>query len=587
MDQNEQLALTLWQDLSAMSSADRRAWFKKNYSSTDPKVLKTLGYNFSSDVMAASAEQPALSKLLFGTATPPKSMGSVGAGMVYDVRGLEATLDEKAAKAVAASGNGPISTDLDGNPGEPSVAEQRAIDKAKKAEAQKVADAQNLPADRAEQLVDDQVNAADVSGRVLVPQWLTTLNGGVRPDEGLVDVLIKKWNEYNPQAPVSDESGLYKAMQVPDNPAVKHVAESVFIGEDPIMDYRVQLSGGRSVTIQSDQFQAAQQHFQGDFNAKELTFFVRMADRIDMKDGAGGVAWQPLAALSKALFQGSAGYDSNKTYDQTATANSGFKPDGGSSTPLYQNNAVKLEQAALKYKMGLAQYGNTGLAYIAALDPALAAKLATTDYTKWDPTDTWRAGQLFSQGGWRVENSNLGDMGYVTSTDPTTLAGLLGNDKNGLGPNGSTATRQMPDPVAMRQAARDMYKSLYLADPTDAQLDKFVSSVTAQVSGAAKDQTVDPAARIRDLIEKDGAHRELYGVMPKGMTESEYQGQFRAAASSMLGQEAPDPNVVRSGMRQGEYQTTVGAAAGSKKAWGNSTFLGRLATAAQVVAQNT
>jgi hypothetical protein len=132
-----------------------------------------------------------------------------------------------------------------------------------------------------------------------------------------------------------------------------------------------------------------------------------------------------------------------------------------------------------------------------------------------------------------------------------------------------------------------MYKSLYLQDPTDAQLDGFVSSVTSQVMGAADNQTIEPGARIRDLIEKDGAHRELYGAMPKGMTESEYQGQFRAGASSMLGQEAADPNVLRSGMRQGEYQTTVGAAAGSKKAWGNSTFLGRLASAAQVVAQNT
>jgi hypothetical protein len=55
----------------------------------------------------------------------------------------------------------------------------------------------------------------------------------------------------------------------------------------------------------------------------------------------------------------------------------------------------------------------------------------------------------------------------------------------------------------------------------------------------------------------------------------------------MLGAQAADPNAVRSGMRSGQYQTTVGAVAGTKAARDNSTFMGRLAAAAQVVGENT
>jgi hypothetical protein len=40
-------------------------------------------------------------------------------------------------------------------------------------------------------------------------------------------------------------------------------------------------------------------------------------------------------------------------------------------------------------------------------------------------------------------------------------------------------------------------------------------------------------------------------------------------------------------MRGGKYQTTVGAATGTREAWDNSTFLGRLARAAQLVNENT
>lgn len=55
----------------------------------------------------------------------------------------------------------------------------------------------------------------------------------------------------------------------------------------------------------------------------------------------------------------------------------------------------------------------------------------------------------------------------------------------------------------------------------------------------------------------------------------------------MVGAEAVDPTAIQSGMRTGDFQTTIGQVAGQKKSWGNSTFLGRLAQAAQLVSENT
>ena len=118
-------------------------------------------------------------------------------------------------------------------------------------------------------------------------------------------------------------------------------------------------------------------------------------------------------------------------------------------------------------------------------------------------------------------------------------------------------------------------------------LNSIVSTINSTVSGAATDQSIDVSAQIRKGIEADPQYKELYGKMPAGMTPEEYQAQYRAGAATLLGNEAPDPNAIRSGLRSGNYQTTLGRVAGGKQAWNNSSFLGRLAQAAQVVSENT
>jgi hypothetical protein len=156
-----------------------------------------------------------------------------------------------------------------------------------------------------------------------------------------------------------------------------------------------------------------------------------------------------------------------------------------------------------------------------------------------------------------------------------------------LNAGGGGRTVMKPDPVAIRQATEDMYRSLYLEDPTDEQLNAMAAKVEAAIVGAPDDQNVDGNARVRDVVESDPMYQKYYGNKPGGMSEEEYQGMHRAAQSSMLGEELAGNAAVRLGMQEGSYQTTVGATMGMKEAWDNSTFLGRLAQASNSFARMT
>lgn len=553
-------------------------WIEANIDQMDPSTASTVVAWFAGQRVQGGGSYLNLDK---GSRTSRFRYGAtdLDANAAQDAAKTEQVgLDAQAQAAVQAAGSGAqVSYDLNQD-GYVSAGETKAVSKA-------LAGVPADPADGEGPSREDVESNFVVSDSIAVPPaWLAELLGGP-PDRTMVGNLISEWNAQNPDAPVSDAQGLYKAMAISNDPQVQTVTEKVVYGLDPVMDYRVTVLGGKTVTIQSEQYEAALKHFQGDFNPQELTYFVRMADRIGLEDGTGQVAWQPLAAIAKALgytTESATGFNPN----QMAKADPRHAgPDGESpNMPYMTGQAYRLQQAAVRYQEALKQYGNTGLAFLATFDPALASRLATTNFDDWAAEDKLTANNWLIRGGWASENTNLGEMGY--STQGTPLADLATKGNGGLG-SGSEPERQLPDPVQMRQAARDLYMALYLTEPSDEQLSGFVSTVMGQVKGAADNQTIDVGARLRDLIENDGAHRELYGAMPGGMTESEYQQQFRSGARSMVGDEAVDPGLIQSGMRTGDYQTTVGQAAVSKKAWGNSTFLGRLATAAQVVAQNT
>lgn len=572
-----QQLLTEFMAADISSSEDAQQWLVDNESRMTDAEL----YNFV--LLAGQSENLALNRPNTDSDRVNRIISQADSGEHSDwvldgVDKLEiptkSDLEDKAAQIVGNSGNGPISVDLNQD-GTIDAAEKAAVDKAKANAAKALAESNNISEEEAQDLVDGQVNNAS-GGLQPVPDILLQYMGRniqVGYDAGMearIGELIRTWNEFNPDRPVSDKDGLFAVLKNPNDPDVKQAMDATFFGVDPVVAYTVKLSNGTSITVDANQF-AAYDSIYGSAGADRggLTNLVRSADRTQIQSGSGMPAWQILASLAKA-----------KNQPVTDAAYQGPKD----AVDVMPSNwrASQLDSLGVKFKEGQWIYhGNDTLAYIHALNPTLAAKVSG------DP-------KQLSQSDWRSFNQYLIDGGF----DQTALAKMgyyaLGLDEwnqladgNGSGAAGSGATRMKPDPEAIKQAARDLYRQLFAAEPTDAQLASIVGSINSTVSSAADDQSIDVSAQIRKSVESDPQYKELYGSMPAGMTPEEYQAQYRAGAATLLGNEAPDPNAIRSGMRSGNYQTTLGRVAGGQKAWNNSAFLGRLAQAAQVVSEST
>lgn len=543
--------------LNAMDPKDAVAWLESNYGQMDAYTSKEV----LTHIYTTGGRRGKI--ILPNTGDIWDYYENVGGSM-------PGTLDQTAEKRAAQFMQDPNTTADLNNDGKVDESEQKAFDREKAKAIKKYAKDTGQKEEKVAGQVDQNEAFATIPAKIL------QATGGVAPDDATIQTLIDRWNQYNPSRPIYDKVSLYKAMANAADPMVDHVLTATFSGEEPVIDYRIKLLDGNDYVIQGEQFAAAQQFFQGDFDSKELTYLVRTAAQMQLTDATGNPAWQVLGALSKAL-----GITEN--VQDTQYKNNGRQATALPNSGVGAMDKLRLLTRAKLFQVGMDTFsGNVGLAYVYALDQQLALRLSNTKQESWNPADVHKANQLFVNGGFAVDTTNLGRMGY--STDTSMLADLLtGSSANG--PSG--AERTMPDPVALRQSAKDLYKSMFLADPSEGQLDEFVGKVQGMMTSAPDNQQVDGSARLRDLLEGTAIYKELYGKMPSGMTEAEYQSQFRQGAASMLGNEAADPNTVRSGMRTGKYQTTIGAVAASDKAWNNSTFRGRLAQAAQIVSEYT
>ncbi len=538
-------------------------------------------------------------------------------------------LAKKAEEAVAAAAaNQPIDPDFDGD-GRTTIDEKEALKKAQRDSAQEIATKENRPLQETKQTVQDQIDFATGESEN-VPPLLMEYTGGRAPTSLQIAQIMRTWNEYNPDAPVRTKDQLYARMKTTDAPTTSSIVDSAFYGGDPTLTYTVKLPSGQTVEVDASQVEAYKGTFTNDrINKRTITQFVRTADKLGITSGSGQNGWQILAALAQAggsIQNNVMGIsapaktvrNSSDAADVVANKRAGTPPDAPPShvgtlpgaAGLLPGQTIRnsseagqavagwrgewgtfntsINRHALSFKEGQNMYGgNDMLAYVHALNPSVAARVANTKPDKLGQRD-WRTfQQLLLDGGFSQQA--LANMGYYAlGLDEWTGQG------GGRRPTPTTeeeeltgSVRTLPDPDQIRQAAKDMYIRLFAAEPTDAQLNSLVGTVSGAISGAADNQAVSADAQLRKAAEGLPIYDELYGNMPSGMTETEYQGQFRGGAQQLLGNEAPDPSVIQGGMRTGDYQTTLGQIAGSKQAWGNSTFLGRLAQAAQIAAGAT
>lgn len=369
------------------------------------------------------------------------------------------------------------------------------------------------------------------------------------------------------------------------------VVQGALMDVEPQVSYSVTLPGNRKFDISSDQ-QKTQFGLYG-YKNEDISRIVRWADAFDLKDSTGAVAWQPLAALIKArgLDPSTAFKDQSGVDPETGKVLADSRhPVRGKPVPkgpapydrLAANNEMGIAMITQAYKQNLAKYGDPTMAYLAAFDSGLTDRLMASggDSTKVSNQDAILAEQYMLNGQWSPQAQR--SLGYASGSGLDAFMQNLSARANS-----TTSTRSLPDPESLKQSVKDMWRSWFRSEPSEALVSKMVGDLSAAVSTAPKDQSVDVNARLRQMAESSPEYKKLYGNKQPGQTEADYQGQFVAASQDLLGNEAPDNGAVLAGMQSGQYQTTIGATAASARAMQNSKFLGRLASAAQILNAET
>lgn len=501
-------------------------------------------------------------------------------------------------------------------------AEQSRVDAAQREEVQSRVDAGEIT----------QVEANDIlGGGELTPEQiqLYELFGGRQPTDAQVERLINMFNlDHDANVDSWEELVAHPAFE---DPAVAQAARVIGLeGDEPFENsYTYTSFSGKEVTVRRNEMENAMSMLSVNDPA-DLDPIIKLADRYGLTRADGsGVAWQPLAALlqydnyfeaernrrrSQSAEMVQEYYAKKKELDNWA-ASGGPRGaefnilknevdalrrqlDAAATDPTNIQTVLTPRQRALGFQEGMATYNDPFFAFFHALDEGLAARihgaLGEDGKVNLSATDAQIMGQYISQatGGSDITDfiNNMVGVAYGEAAGQLSAKALgdyLQLVQNMAGGGGGGRQRILPDPVQIRQAAADMYQQLFMADADDATLDRFTAQIQSAISAAPDDQDVDVNARIRDIAEGMPEYKELYGNKPGGISEQAYQNQFLGARQSILGAEIGSADSVRLGMKSGKYQTTVGAAASSAEAFDNSTFMGRLARAANAVSRNT
>jgi hypothetical protein len=256
-----------------------------------------------------------------------------------------------------------------------------------------------------------------------------------------------------------------------------------------------------------------------------------------------------------------------------------------------------------RFGAGLEMYGSIeSLAMLHAVNPGLAARIWESDGNpqKVSAEDKNLMGYYLSKAvpGAGSSGDALGaalvTMGYGEAGGDAFAIDLVKNvdvvrnpEKYAEDDDSSGPKRVIPDRMAVEQNARDTMEILYPTAANEEDVRAITDRVMNEYASAPDEQQVNVEARIRQYVEELPQYGEFYGNKPGGVTESQYKNVMTAGSRSMLGNEGDLTQAGALGMKSGKYQTAVGAAMGTSAAYDNSTFMGRLAQAAQITSRNT
>jgi hypothetical protein len=491
----------------------------------------------------------------------------------------------------------------------------------------------------------EQAQIAEATGadfELQLPEWVLAAAGNRNLTPQEIDRFLENINQFHGTEFTDINDPTLQRMFATATAENAHILQAT-LDETPVLPtVSVTLPLGGRLTMASDLFLAASERYSVDEGT--LARVVQMADIAGMtgqygRNGLGGepvVFWQPLLGVLKATGQldaiaaraGAADDAKAKAEDypfaqynqglqdriaqgnaqvisdtlegrptQTRFDAGGVPKDEPYGAPTQRPTGIA--RIAADFKHGMSRFEDPGIALIYTLDPELAVRIwrRGQDGQPLSGTDEMRVQELAGLAGysntaaWRDALVTSGDPRFASLTDDW-LSGYFQRvdaqrafEERDLTDDGTTPQR--PDPVQIEQAVKDMWRNLFLEDPDPAVAAQFTAQLNAAIGGLGEGESIDPNARLRQFAEGSDQYQEYYGRKPAGMAEEEYQGMFRSGQRSVLGNELAGNAAVKAGMREGQYQTTVGAAAGTREAWDNSTFLGRLARAAQLVNENT
>lgn len=416
------------------------------------------------------------------------------------------------------------------------------------------------------------------------------------------------------------------------------VVKASVLDAAPVITHNVVMPNGTSVALTTDDNMPG---YVNGIPVAQVAQTARYANAFGMKTSAGEVAWQPLLSVMKA--SGLAALPTtDKTYQQLKATVARLEklpykskqlsdaqqavrdyerahPDVVKAAKDYEKQnqvgkiagllpltlpGLSIAKAVQKYNDGMKKYGDPTFAYLFTQDPALAARLFSTggDIAKVDNRDLLAANQVLAKGGWDVKK--LAAQGYAAGNGLEDFLNSMYQKSQKIAQDQKDAeaerranlppTRTFTDPAAIKETARSLWQTLFLADPSDKLLNSMAAEIhNMEASAPISDQLtqtngqdVNIQARLQEMARNTDLYKSLYGKKQAGQTEQDYMGQFQGGVADILGHQT-DNESVKAGMMSGQYNTAVQDAAVTGLATNNSTFLGRLAQAAQAVAAYT
>jgi len=402
---------------------------------------------------------------------------------------------------------------------------------------------------------------------------------------------------------------------------VRQLVDGAILDTPPQSSWTIDLPGGDLFTMKVEDWNTVQAKY--GIDEKQLTSFVKLANALGVKDPLGRVNWQPILALASAtglldslnlgttLIRDTGGGlgkshvppppgPERVRFQEVDTANPAadfFTRDlGNVNMGILKGEGLQIDtrfsfrELVKEYQKGLERYQDEAMAVIYAYDPALAGRIEISagDPTQLRGQDLRKVSAIFNaelNEEWFAQSPLSILSPYLQMADAKRQARDEA-EGDGRQPK-AELVRQKPDPATVNEQLRALYQAMFFEEPDEATLATFRAQINSAIEGMGEGESVDVSARAREFAREDPRYGQLYGNKPANVDEESYRNQFRAGTISMLGAEVGDNASTLAGMRSGKYQTTVGSAAGMSEAWDNSTFMGRLARAAQIIGENT